>query len=184
MRIATTIAWVLFVIVIGVTPGRADKRVALVIGNATYRNVVSLDNPANDAKLIADTLQTLGFTLVGGGPQLDLDKASLDRLVREFRAALLGADVGLFYYAGHGVQVRGENFLVPVDANPVQEADVDFEMLDAAVVLRQIEASGARLKLVILDACRNNPFRSSGARRRPRPRQRTDPAARNCKRPA
>ncbi len=159
MRLATTISGIFLAIMLGVMPSLADRRVALVIGNAGYRNVVPLDNPGNDAKLIADTLQnSLGFTLVGGGPQLDLDRASLNRVVREFGAQLLGADVGLFYYAGHGVQVRGENYLVPVDANPTREADAYFEMLDAAVVLSQMEASGAHLKLVILDACRNNPF--------------------------
>jgi hypothetical protein len=129
----------------------ADKRVALVVGNSAYRNVAILDNPANDAKLLADTLSSLGFTLVGGGAQLDLDKPSL-----------AGADVGLFYYAGHGVQVRGENYLIPVDANPTKEADVDFQMLDANLVLRQMEGAGTRLNIVILDACRNNPFGGRG----------------------
>src|SRR5580692_3182646 len=113
------------------TSAFAEKRVALVVGNSAYRNVPRLDNPANDAKLLADTLSSLGFTLVGGGAQLDLDKSSLDRAVQAFGAQLSGADVGLFYYAGHGVQVRGENYLIPVDANPTKEVDVDFQMLDA-----------------------------------------------------
>ena len=139
-------------------PAFADKRVALVIGNSAYRNVGRLDNPANDAKLLSDTLRALGFTLVGGGAQLDLDKPAFDRTVQAFGAALAGADVGLFYYAGHGVQVRGENYLIPVDANPTKEADVDFQMLDTNLVLRQMEGAGTRLNIVILDACRNNPF--------------------------
>jgi uncharacterized caspase-like protein len=75
---------------------------------------------------------------------------------------LEGADVGLFYYAGHGVQLHGTNYLVPVNANPTREADVDFQMVDVALVLRQMEASGTRLNLVILDACRNNPFGGRG----------------------
>src|SRR3984885_5042853 len=136
----------------------ADKRIALVIGNSAYRNVAVLDNPASDAKLLADTLRVLGFTLVGGGAQLDLDKPSLDQAVQAFGAQLAGADVGLFYYAGHGVQVRGENYLIPVDANPTKEADVDFQMLDTNLVLRQMEGAGTKLNIVILDACRNNPF--------------------------
>jgi formylglycine-generating enzyme required for sulfatase activity len=140
----------------------ADKRVALVVGNSGYRNVTRLDNPANDAKLLADTLRALGFTLVGGGPQLDLDKAAFDRTVQAFGAQLAGADVGLFYYAGHGVQVRGENYLIPVDANPTKEADVDFQMLATNLVLRQMEGAGTRLNIVILDACRNNPFGGRG----------------------
>jgi formylglycine-generating enzyme required for sulfatase activity/uncharacterized caspase-like protein len=140
----------------------ADKRVALVVGNSAYRNITRLDNPANDAKLLSETLRSLGFTLVGGGAQLDLDKASFDRTVQAFGAQLAGADVGLFYYAGHGVQVRGENYLIPVDANPTKEADVDFQMLDTNLVLRQMEGAGTRLNIVILDACRNNPFGGRG----------------------
>jgi hypothetical protein len=140
----------------------ADKRVALVIGNSAYDNVALLENPANDARLIADTLRDLGFALVGGGAQLDLDKASFDRAVQSFGAQLQGADVGLFFYAGHGVQVRGTNYLIPVDANPTRETDVDFQMLDTTLVLRQMEGAGARLNLVVLDACRNNPFGGRG----------------------
>src|SRR5262245_25350008 len=111
-------------------PARADKRVALVIGNSAYQNVARLENPRNDARLIADTLKTLGFIVVGNGAQIDLDKPGFDRAVQSFGSQLVGADVGLFYYAGHGLQVRGANFLVPVDANPTREADVDFQMLD------------------------------------------------------
>jgi tetratricopeptide (TPR) repeat protein len=140
------------------------KRVALVIGNSSYINVPRLANPANDAKLTAEILRSLGFTLVGGGAQLDLDKAGVDRAVQSFGAALRDADVGLFYYAGHGVQVRGANYLVPVDANPTREADVDFQMLDANLVLHQMTDAGTKLNLVILDACRNNPFGGRGLR--------------------
>src|SRR5258708_6045197 len=143
-------------------PALADKRVALVVGNGPYRNVALLDNPANDARLLADTLRDLGFALVGGGAQLDLDKASFDRAVQDFGVQLQGADVGLFFYAGHGVQVRGTNYLIPVDANPTREADVDFQMLDTNLVMRQMEGAGTRLNVVILDACRNNPFSGRG----------------------
>jgi hypothetical protein len=143
-------------------PAIADKRVALVVGNGTYRNVAWLDNPANDARLLADTLRDLGFALVGGDAQLDLDKAAFDRVVQDFGTQLQGADVALFFYAGHGVQVRGTNYLIPVDANPTREADVDFQMLDTNLVMRQMEGAGTRLNLVILDACRNNPFGGRG----------------------
>jgi uncharacterized caspase-like protein len=143
---------------LGAASALADKRVALVIGNSAYQNVRPLDNPKNDARLIADTLRSLGFNLVGGGARLDVDKAAVDRAVQAFGAQLQGADVGLFYYAGHGVQVSGANYLVPIDANPVRQSDVDFQMLDANVVLRQMADSGAKLNIVILDACRNNPF--------------------------
>jgi tetratricopeptide (TPR) repeat protein len=140
------------------------RRVALVIGNSNYANVARLENPTNDARLMADTLRALGFHLIGGGPQLNLDKAALDRLVQQLGAESLGADVGLFYYAGHGVQVRGSNYLVPVDANPTREGDVDFQMLDANMVLRQMTDAGTKLNLVLLDACRNNPFGGRGLR--------------------
>jgi hypothetical protein len=143
-------------------PAIADKRVALVVGNGAYRNVAQLDNPANDARLLADTLRDLGFALVGGGAQLDLDKAAFDRVVQDFGVQLQGADVALFFYAGHGVQVRGTNYLIPVNANPTREADVDFQMLDTNLVMRQMEGAGTRLNLVILDACRNNPFGGRG----------------------
>jgi formylglycine-generating enzyme required for sulfatase activity len=136
----------------------ADKRVALVIGNSAYKNVTPLDNPAHDARLMADTLRALGFALVGGGAQLNLDKVGFDGAVQGFGSQLQGADVGLFYYAGHGLQVRGANYLVPVGANPTKEADVDFQMLDSNLVLRQMESAGTKLNIVILDACRNNPF--------------------------
>jgi len=164
MRVALIIASTVLATVLGVVQGHAEKRVALVIGNSTYRFVGTLRNPGNDARLIATKLRNLGFTLVNGGAQLDLDKAGIDRAVQEFGRELKGADVGLLYYSGHGVQVRGANYLVPVDANPSREADVDFQALDAQLVLRQMEASGTRLNIVILDACRNNPWGGRGLR--------------------
>jgi formylglycine-generating enzyme required for sulfatase activity len=143
------------------------KRIALVVGNSNYQKIGKLDNPANDAKLMASALKAIGFQLVGDGPQLDLDKLSFDRVVRDFGDRLQGAEVALFYYAGHAVEVRGENYLAPVTANPAREADVDFELLDAKLVVRQMEAAGTRLNLIMLDACRNNPlagraFRATG----------------------
>ena len=145
-------------------PAIADKRVALVVGNSAYQSITRLDNPRNDAILMAETLGRLGFTLVGGGAQLDLDKTSLDNAIQNFGRQIQGADVTLFYYAGHGVQVSGANYLVPVNANPTREADVDFQMVDINLVLRQMQGSGTRLNMVILDACRNNPFGARGLR--------------------
>jgi tetratricopeptide (TPR) repeat protein len=142
----------------------SGKRIALVIGNSTYTNVPRLANPVNDARLMAETLRALGFVLVGNGAQLDLDKAAFDKMVQRFGIESRGADVGLFYYAGHGMQLRGSNYLIPVDANPTHEADVDFQMLDANLVLRQMADAGTKLNLVILDACRNNPFGGRGLR--------------------
>ena len=145
-------------------PAAAEKRVALVIGNSAYQNVTRLDNPRNDAALMAETLAALGFTLIGGRAQLDLDKPAMDLAVQNFGRQVQGADVALFYYAGHGVQVSGANYLVPVSANPTREADVDFQMVDVNLVLRQMQGSGTRLNMVILDACRNNPFGARGLR--------------------
>jgi hypothetical protein len=136
----------------------------LVVGNSTYVNVPRLANPANDAQLMAGTLRALGFSLIGNRAHLDLDKAKFDSIVQTFGSELQGADVGLFYYAGHGVQVRGSNYLVPIGANPTREADVDFQMLDTNVIMRQMESAGTKLNLVILDACRNNPFGGRGLR--------------------
>jgi hypothetical protein len=142
----------------------ADKRVALIVGNSRYQSIAPLNNPGNDATLMAETLRNAGFTLVGNRAQLDLDKAGFDRAVQDFGNQLTGADVALFYYSGHGVQVNGENYLVPVSANPTKQADVDFQMLDVSLVLKQMEGSGTKLNIVILDACRNNPFGGRGMR--------------------
>jgi uncharacterized caspase-like protein len=166
-RSAVVPGWILAVALVAAgwcVPASAEKRVALVVGNSAYRQLKPLDNPRNDARLMADTLRALGFALVGDGAQLDLDKQAFDSVVQRFGVQVQGADVALFYYAGHGVQVRGSNYLVPVGANPTREADVDFQMVDAALVLRQMEGSGTRLNLLILDACRNNPLGERGLR--------------------
>ena len=151
------------VALLSAVPAWAEKRVALVVGNSAYENVTPLDNPRNDARLIAATLAGLGFILVGGGAQLDLNKAGLETAIQDFGKILPGSEVAMFYYAGHGVQLRGSNYLVPVGANPTREADVDFQMIDVASVLRQMEGA-AKLNVVVLDACRNNPFGSRGLR--------------------
>jgi formylglycine-generating enzyme required for sulfatase activity len=149
---------VLLITAIFSLPALADKRVALVVGNGSYMHVSPLGNPANDARLLAEALWSTGFTLVGGGAQLNLDKQSFEKIVQDFGAKLQGADVGLFYYAGHGLQMRGVNYLVPVDANPSREADVGIQMLDANLVINQMEGTGTKLNIIILDACRNDPF--------------------------
>jgi hypothetical protein len=141
-----------------------QRRVALVIGNGAYQYLPRLANPANDAQLIATTLQSDGFQLIGGRPLTDLDHAGFEHAIRQFGAELTGGSVGVFYYAGHGLQFQGANFLVPITANPVTAADVDFELIDANTVLKQMEVAGSSLNLVILDACRNNPFGGRGLR--------------------
>jgi hypothetical protein len=142
----------------------AEKRVALVIGNSAYQTVPKLPNPDSDAKLMSDTLLSLGFFVVGGSARLDLDKAGFDASLQEFRAQLVGADVALFYYAGHGVETHGLNYLVPVDAHPQDEADVFMQMVSTSDILDGLEKSGTRINLVLLDACRDNPFGGHGVR--------------------
>lgn len=156
-----------FACAIGPARGAAPEghRIALVVGNSAYQHVPRLTNPDNDARGIAETLKSVGFVLVGGGPQLDLDKAALERAIRDFGDSLKSGDVGLFYYAGHGLQVHGVNYLVPVNANPTREADIDFELVDANLVLRQMQDANTRLNIMILDACRNNPFGGRGLSR-------------------
>jgi caspase domain-containing protein len=142
----------------------AGPRVALVIGNSNYKYIPYLNNPSNDARLMATTLQSLGFKLIGDNAQINLDKAAFDREIQDFGDRLHGSAIAVFYYAGHGVQVNGENYLVPISANPARESDVYFEMISAQSVLRVMHDGGARLNIVVLDACRNNPFGGRGIR--------------------
>ena len=142
----------------------AEGRVALVIGNGEYQNVPPLPNPPSDARLMAETLTAAGFQIIGGKALIDADKAAIEKAIREFGRALLGGNVGLFYYSGHGVQVKGENYLIPVAANISGEGDVKYELVDVAFVLDEMASAGNRLNIVILDACRNNPFVKKGLR--------------------
>jgi len=141
-----------------------EQRVALVVGNSDYAHAGHLDNPDNDARLIAKTLQGQGFTLVGGKALLDLDKRRMDEAVQAFGRELAPGSVALFYYAGHGNEIGGTNYLLPVDANPYKPSDFDFQTLNATAVLRQMQDAGTRLNIVILDACRDNPFSGRGLR--------------------
>jgi hypothetical protein len=154
----------LFVWVAASGEAAAERRVALVLGNSDYRFAPRLPNPTNDAKAMAESLRAAGFELIGGAPQLDLDRAATERAIRNFGAKLVGADVGLFFYAGHGMQARGTNYLLPVSANLEKEADVRYELIDVAMVLDEMALAESRLNIVILDACRNNPFGGRGMR--------------------
>jgi uncharacterized caspase-like protein len=139
-------------------PLAAEERIALVVGNGSYGSVASLDNPVRDAALIASTLEALNFnvTLLSDADQIELKRA-ISQFGRELRAS--GTDtVGLFYYAGHGVQSFGTNYLLPVDASLTDAADLGLVALEASAVLRQMASAGNRTNIVILDACRNNPF--------------------------
>jgi hypothetical protein len=142
------------------TPALADKRVALVIGNSAYQNTAELVNPSNDAADITGALTRLGFQVIEGR---DLDKRAMERMIRQFGLALAGSDVALFFYAGHGLQVGGQNYLVPTDAKLASEGDVDFETLPLHLVLKQMERE-AKTSVVLLDACRDNPLAKNLAR--------------------
>ncbi len=134
------------------------KRIALVIGNAAYKSS-PLANPLNDARAVSDSLRRLGFKVIS------LENASQKQMfdaTREFGDQLKDG-VGLFYYAGHGVQVKGRNFLVPVDAHIEREDEVAYKAFDIGQVLEKMESAKNPLNIVILDACRNNPF-TRGAR--------------------
>ncbi len=137
---------------------RAEERIALVVGNSAYATVTSLDNPGNDAQLIATTLERQGFDvrLLMDASQIEM-KRGIAQFGRDLRSA--GSDAtGLFYYAGHGVQSFGANYLLPVDVELNDAADLDLVGVDAQTVLRQMYSAANRTNIVILDACRNNPF--------------------------
>ena len=143
-------------------PAWADKRVALVVGNSAYVHANPLANPANDASDVAAALKDVGFEVILG---LDLDKRGFDIAVRDFARALDQADVAVFYYAGHGLQAAGRNYLVPVDAQLKGERDLDFEGVAADFVLKQMELERAgKTNIVFLDACRDNPLARNLAR--------------------
>jgi uncharacterized caspase-like protein len=152
----------LLVQVVMVLPAAAEKRVALVIGNSAYVNSTPLANPANDAAEMARVLAETGFQVIAG---LDLDKRAFDGKMRDFARALPAADVALFYYAGHALQVGGRNYLVPIDASMQGERDLDFEAVAVDFVLRQMEIEReSKTNLVFLDACRDNPLARNLAR--------------------
>lgn len=139
-----------------------QKRVALVIGNGAYPED-PLANPVNDATDVANALKEIGFevTLLKNA-----DRRKIDEAVEAFNKQLRQGDIGIFYYAGHGVQVEGENYVIPIDAKLAREADVGYDAIPLGKIINAIEDTDAKVKIVILDACRDNPFyrrwRSSG----------------------
>jgi uncharacterized caspase-like protein len=136
-------------------PAMAGKRVALVIGNSAYQNVAQLANPASDAAAIADMFTKANFDVVIS--RRDLTSVDMRRALREFTDQARGADIAVVYYAGHGLEVDGTNYVVPVDAVLQRDADVDDEAVSLNRILVATEAA-SKLRLVILDACRDNPF--------------------------
>lgn len=141
-------------------PARAQRRVALVIGNSAYVHTPRLENPKNDSGDVAAKLKRLGFEVIEGR---DLQKAEMDRTIRAFAETLAGAKLALFFYAGHGIQVSGQNYLVPIDAKLTAPAALDFEMVRLDLIQRTMERE-VPTNVLILDACRDNPLARNLAR--------------------
>jgi hypothetical protein len=137
-----------------------EQRIALVIGNSNYRNVAQLPNPANDARAVAQLLNTAGFEVISA---TDLSHNQMIQVMQDFSGKVAGSGpntVAMVYYAGHGVQLAGENYLVPVDARISSEPDLVNGSVRLVDVMATLEAIPSRMRIVILDACRNNPFPS------------------------
>jgi len=133
---------------------RADRRVALVIGNSEYRDIPALKNPDKDAEDVSNTFRLAGFDVFVAK---DLTKLQFEKEFRNYLAAADGADLAVVYYSGHGFQIGGENFLIPVDASLKDAADIEVQAVKLDDVLQQLRAK-SRIQVIILDACRNNPF--------------------------
>ncbi len=141
----------------------AEKRVALVIGNSTYQNAAKLPNPARDAVAVAELLKKANFDVV----TLQQDAGSLEfkRAIRRFEDVTRGADVAVVFYAGHGIELGGVNYLVPVDAKLASDLDAPDEAITLERLVDAVEPA-KQLRLVILDACRDNPFVANMKRQR------------------
>ena len=140
------------------TTALADKRVALVIGNSAYKKVPQLSNSVNDAQAVGEVFRAAGFDVID--IRRDLDGQGLRRAIRDFSLVVRDADVAVVFYAGHGIELDGNNYLVPIDAKLALDVDVEDETISLDRVLKIIEPA-KRLRLVILDACRENPFAAS-----------------------
>src|ERR1700726_4988115 len=147
------------------TAAAADRRVALVIGNSAYKSASTLSNTINDATAIAKLFKSVGFEVVIS--RNDLGVVDFKRAVREFLITAENADMAVVYYAGHGIEISGTNYLVPVDARLSRDYDVDDEAVSLDRIIWGLQTV-RRLRLIILDACRDNPFaaklRSAGNR--------------------
>ena len=135
-------------------PTLAEKKLALLIGNGAYPDA-PLQNPANDARAMAAALKRLGFDVI---VKEDAGQKEMKQTIDQFGQALKDYDVGVFFYSGHGVQVNGQNYLIPVDADPKSVNDVEYDCVNAGRVLGKMEDAGNTTNIIILDACRNNPF--------------------------
>ncbi len=153
----TTCIILLFFVISGQDSLQSQKRLALVIGNSAYEHGGVLKNPASDAKLMASTLVELGFDVI---KRVDATKKEMDLAILNFWRNLVNYDITLFYYAGHGIQVEGVNYLLPVDAKIDDKYALQIEAVDVNKVVHQFEQYPDNINIVILDACRDNPYRS------------------------
>ena len=145
-------------LLMGAHPAWAESRLALVIGQSAYRSVPALPNPANDARAVTQLLTDSGFEVSTAS---DLSQNQIREAVSEFagKVAAKGADtVALVFYAGHGLQVDGENFLIPVDIDAKREADIPLQAVRLNDILNTLASVPSRMRILMLDACRNNPF--------------------------
>ncbi|MGE3986413.1 caspase family protein [Pseudorhodoplanes sp.] len=142
-------------------PAAARERVALVIGNGKYVHAGELPNPANDARAMTQALRSIGFEVADG---IDLDRDAMERLIRDFLRKSSGAKVAILFYAGHGMQIDGRNYLVPIDAKLEVATDLNFETIDLDRLLDSLN-DPQRATVVMLDACRDNPLARSFASR-------------------
>jgi formylglycine-generating enzyme required for sulfatase activity len=154
MRLLAAIACTVMLICLGIAPGQAEKRVALVIGNSGYRNVSALPNTKNDANDIAASFERLGFSV---NKVMDGTFDDMRRALLQFGRDARGTEIAVIFFAGHGMEIGGENWLIPVDAELGSDTDAENEAVSLRTVMLQV-AGASNLGLVILDACRNNPF--------------------------
>ncbi|MES0100464.1 caspase domain-containing protein [Mesorhizobium sp. M0019] len=145
---------VMLSLLLTLTAANAERRVALVLGNSQYQHAPALTNPVHDAQAVAERLKSLDFEVVSG---FDLTKLQTQTTIAQFAKQVRGADIALFFYAGHGLQVSGSNYLLPVDAALEDETSLDFEAVPVDFVLRQMSRETS-IRLIFLDACRDNPL--------------------------
>jgi hypothetical protein len=158
VRSISLAVWIVLAFAAGFSPALAEKRVALVIGNGAYQNVPKLPNPANDAMAIARMLQAGGFDAVELHANLTIRQ--LRQAINDFADMAKDADIAVVYYSGHGIEVNGMNYLIPVDAVLTRDTDVPYETFSLENLLQVLEST-RQLRLVMLDACRDNPFARS-----------------------
>ena len=153
MRLSLVIAFVF--LIVSISSVEAAKRVALVIGNDSYKTLTKLNNARKDAKDMAGKLKELGWEVI---LETDVGRRKMGRAIEKFGGLLANAEAGLVFYAGHGIQSKGENWLIPSNAEVETEGDLEYEAVALSKIMKEMEASGVNLNIVVLDACRDNPL--------------------------